>query len=412
MIMKAFFSVFFVFFLLPGIHAGKANENIKCNCLKRPKVLFKEECCPDGVVTAITARCYAQVPVKDGKSVLEGKTHSSSSARQLETNDQGGVLHYELESSTTGLIPRSEVVASVNSALSGGDNFEVEFNVFSKNGKQKSLVVRDLTRNDMQLMEESDNLSGPFSVKNAFVKDEADVLYDVECPAAGLLQSTGKHTKHRHSHRKDTSMCRVKQLDTTGNELVNCWQEESDLSNDMIPPSCLDKVYDVNLMSLQAGLHFFLNAVRKDTDAENQDGCPSNVGIDSLRGIKKKAVVYKNDLKDLSQHMLGSASLGSILKAEEDAEPISESMYDRTKATCAHYAQQIWRSLDIAETDDLAKFIISNLARKGDIDDLKKIRFEYGQGGIRALAALTLGGEEALLRFIHNVVYSELEIEV
>jgi len=407
MIFKAAFPVLFSLFLLPGIHAEKKKKTCCCeelvescgymgqnmrSCTDVCPSDEKEHCCGDGLVMVSNARCHAPKNV-------DLKTDSSIS-RQL-----GDVVHYEVVSATTGIVPRSEVVASVEDALNGGADFEVQYYVHDETNK-KTLEMRDLTKNDMRLSRESDDLSGAFAVANAFVKDEPDVFYKVECPAAELLQKEHTHKKHKHKHKhRNTSDCGVTAFDNEGNALVNCFEDESNLTMDNIPPTCLDEIYDLNLMSLQGQIHFFLNAVRKDTNAGYQDDCPTNVGIDSFDGIKKKAVVFKNDLRKLPQHMLGSASLGSILEAEEDAEPLNLATED-----CAHYAQRIWRSLDISETNELAQFIISNVVEKGEIDDLKKIRNKYGKGGVRALAAYSFGGKEALLGFIHNVVFSELDI--
>lgn len=336
------------------------------------------------------SRCYAQVPVGDEKK-------TSRSLRQLRTNDEeGAVVFYEFYDTTTGSVKRSEVVAAVTNALSGGSSFEVQFYIHEKGRNNKSLVIEDLTRNDMRLSEKNDDLSESFSVINAFVKDYPDVMYDVECPAEA-----------------ENDSCHVNQLDTRGNALVNCWQKESNLARASIPLHCLDTVYNVNLVSLQLEPHFFLLAVRKDVDeGENQqEDCPANLGMDSVNGMKEKSVIFESDIKDLPKHVLDSATLVSILDAEEKVEPNSTSEYDLATNSCVHYAQRIWRSLDIAETEELAQFIITNFRQKGDIEQLKNIGIKYGQGGIRALAAYTARGKKGLLQWISDVVYSQLDID-
>ena len=178
--------------------------------------------------------------------------------------------------------------------------------------------------------------------------------------------------------------------------------------------ACLDEVYDVTLVAIPPMPHFFISAVRRDADEgkHQQDGCPSNVGMDSANGIKKKFVVFENDRNDIQSHVLGSASLRDILQAEEDAAPLSVTEYDLSTETCAHYAQRISRSLDIAETNELAQFFISNIIENADVDKLKKMLPKAGKGGIRALAAIAKGGKGGVLRHFHKLVYSQLDIKV
>lgn len=344
-------------------------------------------------------RCYKQAKVTDKHIHTGGKPDSLSIARQLETvNNHGDVVHYEKETYTSGFIPRSEVVASVEDALNGDNNFEVEYRATSTNNTN-FLAVQDLTRNDM-LVSEGDDLSGVFSVMNAFVRDDPDVVFRVDCPAA-------------KSH--NTDRCHVTQLDAEGNVLVNCMQEESLASKDTIPDICLDKVYNVNLMALQNNNpHFFLFAERQDVNAgNNQDGCPPNVGMDSSLYKKRLSIYFKSDLKDVPGHKLGSATLGSIIQAEENAEPLSPDTYDVATENCLHYTFRISRSLDFKETDGLAQFIFSNVSNKdGFVKELKKKHLDLGGGGIIALEVFKKGGKEALNRHISDLIYSQLEIKV
>mmetsp|Transcript_50793 Transcript_50793/g.51202 ORF Transcript_50793/g.51202 Transcript_50793/m.51202 type:complete len:366 (-) Transcript_50793:821-1918(-) len=337
-------------------------------------------------------RCYAQVPVKDGQTALADERESLSIPRRTSSNNEGDIVHLKSHR-----VPRNDVVAAVEDALNGGKNFEVEFT--DTNASNDTIIVlQDLTSNNMQLWQENGDLSGAFSVTNAFVKNDPDVIYEVSCPPV--------------TSEYDSNNCLV----TTeyDRSLVNCSQEESTFSQDSSPPACLDEVYDVTLVAIPPMPHFFISAVRRDADEakQQQDGCPSNVGMDSANGIKKKYVVFENDQKDIQSHVLGSASLRDILQAEEDAVPLSVTEYDLSTETCAHYAQRIYRSLDIAETNELAQFVLSNIVENVNVDKLKKMLPKAGKGGLRALAAIAMGGEGAILRHLHELVYSQLDIKV
>ena len=188
-----------------------------------------------------------------------------------------------------GSIPRSEVVASVNSALAGGNNFEVQFNITI--GANQVVKVEDLTRNGMEV---TGDLSGDFSIYNTFVMDKPDAFYTVEC----LIASED---------------CHVTQSGLNEHGLVNCVEEESSLSSGDIPAACLAKHYDLALKTFEEGPHFFLHVTSHDADAAGQDGCPSNVAFYSKDGMKKKAALFEDDFKDIPGRKLGSVTLGEIL---------------------------------------------------------------------------------------------------
>ena len=62
-------------------------------------------------------RCYAQRPTKNDSGFIIEADPQGSLRRSLAKENSGSVVHYQPDS---GLVPRSEVVASVNSAIAGG----------------------------------------------------------------------------------------------------------------------------------------------------------------------------------------------------------------------------------------------------------------------------------------------------
>lgn len=94
-------------------------------------------------------RCYAQQPTKNDSEFITEADPQGSLRRSLAEENSGSVVHFQAGS---GLVPRSEVVASVNSAIAGGKSFEVEFTLISSapQGSNEALILKDLTRNDMQ----------------------------------------------------------------------------------------------------------------------------------------------------------------------------------------------------------------------------------------------------------------------
>lgn len=372
--------------LVAAIALPKSNgsDGDTCDCPKR---------CPSNELSIRTARCYAQLPIEGiHESFLE--TDSSGSTRHLSEDDQGFVVHYQFDTTTTGHIPKNEVVASVNSALNGGNNFEVQYTSTTQDTRQTYVLVRDLTRDGMRLSEESGALSGAFSIVNAFVVDEPGVFFRVDCPDDSV----------------ENNNCRVTQVDADGKTLVNCWQDESDLVVHNIPDTCLDKHYDIALGATEAGVHFFLYATSHDADLTNQDICPLNVVFDSWGGKKKKAVVFQNDINRVVEHNMGSASLGKILQAEEEVEPISTLSYDVETRNCVNYAQDIWRQLELSETHELAQFIFGHVQKNANIGMLKQRVRE--KGALRALAAFKLGGYGNLFAQLEKTIYSQLDIKV
>ena len=112
-------------------------------------------------------------------------------------------------------------------------------------------------------------------------------------------------------------------------------------------------------------------------------------------------------MNGLSKHPLGQFTLGDVLVAEKKATAINDSEYDLTKNTCIHYAGDIWRSLGVKETQAMADFLVSNLVGSDDFIEFAKKK----AGGLRAIAALAIGGQSALEYYIRSTVSSQLKIE-
>ena len=180
---------------------------------------------------------------------------------------------------------------------------------------------------------------------------------------------------------------------------------------DGIIEECGDKVYDVTLYAFE-GPHFAIAATLPKVENDDENFCPSAFGVFSEDGEMHYEVAYPNDyngeLIPRDEIKLGSAQLDDFLKATGDVKPIADSDYDFTTNSCVHFAQGIWRGVGVAETTELAEFIINNVVND---NGLKELLEEYGDtGSFRTTAMLAIGGKSATKHFISDVVYDQLAI--
>merc|ERR1740139_1120546 len=144
-----------------------------------------------------------------------------------------------------------------------------------------------------------------------------------------------------------------------------------------VPAECMDEAYNMSLVVVPKP-HFFLLGVKQD--AEENKGCPPSIMLNSLSGLKTMAVPFTADMAHLPRQAMGTALLGDIIEAEENAVAIDESAYEVFTNNCVHYASSIWRSLGLIE----------HIVDDGNIAKVAKAR-----GGAGALVALNVGGRRA-----------------
>jgi len=187
-------------------------------------------------------------------------------------------------------------------------------------------------------------------------------------------------------------------------DLVNCLGEEKVFITPKVDIStkCDGEVYNMGLYAI-GGSHFFLIGSKEDADSGTE--CPPSIFMGSIKGEKKIAAVFVEDIKGFPMIALGLATLDDILLAEESAEAFDESTYDLFNNSCPHYAGSIWRAIGLEETDELANFLIQNI-----VDDPSFVELAKKTGGARALAAVGIGGKVALKKYVAGRVYSQLEI--
>lgn len=182
---------------------------------------------------------------------------------------------------------------------------------------------------------------------------------------------------------------------------------------DTIPSECLDDAYDVSLHATanSDNLHFTLVGTNQNEDNNDNDHyCPPTIVMDQDSGEKIVALLLKvkDDLDMLfpssAAHHLGKATLGDIIKAEEQVDAIGLSEYNYFYNSCAHYAQRIWRSLGVEETKELADFFVDHIIiDKGGSNG----GLEFNERGVRALAAVAVG-KDGLRGYVEDIVYSQL----
>ncbi len=296
--------------------------------------------------------------------------------------DRGDTLQLDIDDDGSGTIPRGQVVQALQDAFASESNFIVEFT----DGDHTHVV--DITHNEMDVKPPHPDLgdySAAFQVTSKFVVED-DTKFRVKCPAA----ASGND-------------CSVTVVPQNG---VNCFGKNAVLTHDIIPSKCLDQVYKMSLRT--QGSHFFLVVAKDDASA---DGCPPNLAFASKEGEKFKSVMFIEHAESLPKIELGAATLGDILKAEEAAEPLDDSTYDFVTNSCINYASRITRPLDIKETDELASFLIENIVGSDELfENMSSSGLEYGNGGVRALAARAMG-KDYLKVYIEGAVYSQLELD-
>ena len=133
--------------------------------------------------------------------------------------------------------------------------------------------------------------------------------------------------------------------------------------------------------------------------------CPTNIALFSLDGQKNKITL--EDITEYQKHHLGQAILGNVLKAEEKTNPTDEAAFNLATNNCVHYARSLWRLLDFPESDELARFVIENVVNDPNFDTLAR----QHAGGVRYMAAKTIGGIPAFTGHVEDVVYSQFIIE-
>jgi len=174
------------------------------------------------------------------------------------------------------------------------------------------------------------------------------------------------------------------------------------LVKDHFPKQCMDVVFDVRL-AVQPNPHFFLLGVMQDVG--KNEGCPHTIMMNSIDGKKVMVAVHVEDVQDLPMHALGTASLGDILQAEENAQATDPATYDVFTNSCVHYARSIWRTLGVAE-DGLAEFLIETIVND---DHMIELMTEL-PGGLLGQLAHTNGGKRSFKKYVTEVVHSELGI--
>lgn len=181
-----------------------------------------------------------------------------------------------------------------------------------------------------------------------------------------------------------------------------CWSKESLLKRNDISLNCFKQDYALSLHTLP-GPHFLLLAKREER--KNNKECPSNVAFDYVEG--GMAEVFMEDIAGFAQHPLGSYQLSDILQAQEKAEAHIEkaSEYNLETNTCLHYARDVWSSLGLVDTIDMAEFIVEGVFNDSNFENLAK-KHRGGTGYLTAKAS----GKHELKNYIKDVVYTQLDI--
>ena len=309
---------------------------------------------------------------------------SLSPSKRFLSEQEGHVIHYN---EGTGTIPRQDVVNAVEAVLNGADNFVVEVVNVANTAK-----VFEMTRNGLETSQ-TNNFDEAFWVSNNFLPSMPQIPFTISCPPT--LNDEGEIN----------DACYVTTSNSEPSSTSNSAQEApfgSCLLKDSneITKECLAEEYDLSLFVIP-GPHFVLGAT---TDRS----CP-NLAFASTNGQKQ---VFKFEPEDVptmqedSVHPIVTTSLGEIVDAVSDAEPIDPGDFHLEINNCVHYASSIWRKLDFAETHDLARFIINAISNDSNVKNLAK----ESTGGAHYLAAKA-GGDSAALRYIEALVYSQLIIK-
>lgn len=248
------------------------------------------------------------------------------------------------------------------------------------------------------------------------VKAGSDCEISGDCDDGGDRGNFEGCISHSHSCT-DTSECcgtaichMVLRVDGQGGMECDNHSSFKNTVKDYMPSECYKTTYDIDLHAVK-GPHLFIAATLPMTEdpikGTKDTNCPSSLAFHSIKGKKNIVELDKKD-RSLDSFHLGSAKLSDILKAEENAIAIEPSNYDFAKNNCVRYASDIWRSLDIDETTELAEFIIENVSNDSGLEDLLKMYVD--KGSFRAKAMYSIGGNVALKSFVTDVVYDQLDI--
>ena len=177
-----------------------------------------------------------------------------------------------------------------------------------------------------------------------------------------------------------------------------------------IPSKCHLRDYELGLYSFSSmGSHFFA-AATSASSLGIDDECPASLVFASLRG-RKVTLLIKDEhslMQGFHSYRLGNVSLRDVMEAERHVAPIDNSGYDLVRNNCAHYAQRIWRGLQIRETAELADFLIENLLRDHGIVEYAKNVIH--QGGLEVLSKF-VSNPSILEEYVRDSVLSQLNID-
>eukprot|EP00956_Cyclotella_meneghiniana_P037458 scaffold139212_cov21-Cyclotella_meneghiniana.AAC.1 len=197
--------------------------------------------------------------------------------------------------------------------------------------------------------------------------------------------------------------------------IIKKWVQKNDVeeinqvANHDLSMKCKDRLYSLGLYTISR-THFFVGGTAVDEVKKDKDSsvlCPSAIAFASIDGIKKFYGVNVDMDGYLSKYPLGQFVLSDILAAEEEATAIDDSKYDLSKNTCVHYAGDIWRSLGVKETEEMADFLVTNLVESVEFIEFAKKK----AGGLRAIASYVIGGSASLENYVRSIVTSQLNIE-
>lgn len=264
-------------------------------------------------------------------------------------------------------VPRTAAGAVLQHILDGLDNFEVV------SGTATSGMVFDGTADQMTYELENGTVDGPFKVYGRFLQAHPNAWFDVDCPA-----------------KTNGNTCLVKATNEWLWSVGGCLiEDEADIADE-----CKDKTHTIALNKVR-GHHFVLSA------SSSSQNCP-DVAFVSFNG-GKHILRFDADSLGVPSHIIGEALLHDVLEAVASSPALTRGKFNFETNTCAHYAMNIWRALELNESDDLADFIIAQLLASPSVEE--HTRDDTGSG-IRYLAAKA-GGQHVLVEYIKDLVYSQ-----
>ena len=178
----------------------------------------------------------------------------------------------------------------------------------------------------------------------------------------------------------------------------------SELDKQKLPANCAEEIYNVDLLYIP-GPHFLIVG-SLDKSADTEMTCPEVVSFATVTGDKVSFSFNQKDLvHKFSSHKLGTVSLGQLFSAEEAAKSIKESEFNLERNTCVHYAQRLWRALNLDETSELASFLSDNISSDKTFAEMWK-----SKPGSAGYIAANLVGKTALQYYVENTVKSQVNI--